>query len=125
VVLIGFALWRLGPWWPGPALPPHATRLHIETDGLHLLPIAGCPTALLAPGRVATDGDDLVVVSVDTGKPVAVVWPTGWAAWRPGGRAELVDRGGGLVAREGDVIADRFGGGEYGDGVFHVCMVGW
>jgi hypothetical protein len=124
-VVIALALWRWSPLWPGPALPLHATRLHIETEPLHLVPALACPTALLGPVRVTTADDDLVVVSLDSGKPVRVIWPSGWAAWRLAGRAELVDRWGGIVGREGDVIPARFGGGWDGDDVFHVCMGGW
>jgi hypothetical protein len=124
-VVIVVALWRWSPLWPGPGLPLHATRLHLETEPLHLVPALGCPTALLGPVRVATAGDDLVVVSLDSGKPVRVIWLAGWAAWRLAGRAELVDRGGGIVGREGEVMRDRFGGGSDGDDVFHVCEIGW
>ena len=123
-VAVLFALWRLSPMWPGPALPPHATRLHLETEPLHLIPAMGCPTALLAPVRVATAGDDLIVVSMDSGDPVRVIWPSGWAAWRLSGRAELVDRDGKVVGREGDVLRDRFGGGYEADDVFRVCETG-
>ena len=119
------AVWRLSPMWPGPALPPHATRLHLETEPLHLIPAMGCPTALLGPVRVATSGEDLIVVSPDSGKPVPVIWPSGWAAWRLAGRAELVERGGGVIGREGEVIPAQFGGGENPEGVFRVCEIGW
>lgn len=123
-IAIVVGLWRVSPMWPGPGLPAHATRLHIETEPLHLIPALGCPTALLGPVRVATAGEDLIVVSIDTGDPVRVLWPSGWAAWRLSGRAELVERGGGIMGREGDVIPARFGGGEDGNGVFHVCEIG-
>lgn len=101
---------RLTPLWPGPATPANATRLHIATEAPHLVPTFACPTAELAPARVATAGDDLVVVSPMTNEPVAVVWPSGWAAWRLDGRAELVTRDGALVGREGELIGP-FGGG--------------
>jgi len=125
LTLVAAALWRLGPLWPGPSLPPHATRLQIETQALHLMPILGCPAALLGPVRLATNNGDLTFISLWNGEPVPVVWPSGWVAWRIDGRAELVDRDGSIVAREGDVIEDRFGGGTGADGAFHVCNYGW
>lgn len=115
---------RLSPAWPGPGLPPGATRVHIATEEPHLLPAFGCPLALLAPVRVATSGDDLVVVSMLSGEVVPIVWPSGWVAWRVDGRAELVARDGSVVAREGDVIEDRYGGGTGLDDAFHVCIEG-
>lgn len=124
VVLLAAAVVRLSPLWPGPALPAGATRLHIATAAPHLVPTLGCPTALLLPVRVTTADDDLIFLSVETGKPVQIVWPSGWAAWRVNGRAELVARNGLVVAREGDVIEDRFGGGVGVDDAFHVCDIG-
>ena len=111
LVLVAVAFrFRFSPLWPGPALPAGATRLHIATEDAHVVPTFGCPTALLLPGRVATEGDDLVLVSPETNEPVKVVWPSGWAAWRLDGRAELVTRDGVVVGREGEII-DGFGGG--------------
>jgi hypothetical protein len=72
---------------------------------------------------VATAGNDLVLVSPDGGDAIRVIWPSGWAAWRLSGRAELANRGGGIVGREGDVLI--FGGGENPEGVFRVCEIGW
>ncbi len=115
---------RLSPLWPGPALPEGATRLHIDTAAPHLVPNFGCPAALLAPVRVASSGDDLIVLSVETDELVQVVWPTGWAAWRVDGRAELVDRFGSVIAREGDVIENQFGGAAGDDGAIHICIIG-
>ena len=123
VVLLVAAAVRLSPLWPGPDLPAGATRLHIATEAPHLVPALGCNTALVMPARVATADDDLVLASVDTGQPVRVVWPSGWAAWRLGGRAELVARDGSVVAREGDVLDDLIGGNGV-DGLFHVCVIG-
>jgi hypothetical protein len=127
VVAVGVvvAVWRWSPLWPGPGLPPHATRLHIETQPLHLIPALGCPTAALGPVRVATSGDDLIVVSPETDHPIRVDWPAGWAAWRLGGRGELVDRGGGVIGREGDVIGPFGGGMDIADEAFVVCEIGW
>lgn len=124
VILLAFAALRLSPLWPGPALPDGATRLNIATAAPHLVPNFGCPAGLLAPVRIATAGDDLIVLSVPTGEPVKVVWPTGWMAWRIGERAELVGRDGSVVAREGDVIENRFGGGATDDGAIHICIIG-
>jgi hypothetical protein len=124
VLVVAAAVFRLSPLWPGPSLPDGATRLHITTAPPHLVPNLGCPTALLAPVRVATDGGDLIVDLVASGEPVEVVWPSGWAAWRISGTAELVDRDGSIVGREGDVLHDRFVGGEDSAGAFQVCSTG-
>ena len=124
ILLLAAATFRLSPLWPGPALPAGATRLHIATAAPHVIPTFACHAALLAPVRVATSNDDLIFLSVGTGEPVQVVWPSGWAAWRVDGHAELVDRDGSVVAREGDVIEDRFGGGGGVDDAFHVCSIG-
>ena len=123
ILLLAAATFRFSPLWPGPALPPSATRLHIVTAPPHLVPTLGCNTALLAPARVATAGDELVLVSEWDGQPVKVVWPSGWAAWRLNGRAELVTRDGAIVGREGETI-DGFGGGTDVDNAFHVCIFG-
>ena len=124
LAVVAAGAFRLSPLWPGPSLPPGATRLHIATAAPHLVPNLGCPTALLGPARVATEHDDLIVLSVQTSEPVRVVWPSGWAAWLLAGRAELVDRDGSVIAREGEVIPARFGGGVGADGAFHVCAIG-
>ena len=123
VILLAVVALRLSPLWPGPALPAGATRLHIATEAPHLVPALGCLTALIAPARVATSDDDLILLTVATGEPVQVVWPSGWAAWRVGGRAELVARDGSVVARDGDVLED-LGGGVGVDDAFHVCVIG-
>jgi hypothetical protein len=121
LVLVGLA--RLSPMWPGPALPAGATPLALATEPGHLFPTMGCPAALLAPARVAVAGDALVLVPVDGGDLIKVVWPTGWAAWRLDGHAELVSHDGTVVGREGDVISG-FGGGVGTDDAFHVCVAG-
>ena len=123
-VLILAAVVRLSPLWPGPALPNGATRLNILTAAPHLVPAFGCPAALLAPVRVATSGDELTFLASETGEPVQIVWPSGWAAWRINGRAEFVDRDGSVIAREGDVIENRFGGGMGDDGRAYICIIG-
>ena len=114
---------RLSPLWPGPATPDGATPLRLQTAASHLIPNLDCPTAALAPAKIATDGDALILVALDGSTAVSVVWPSGWAAWRRDGKAELVDRNGDLVGREGDVI-DAYGGGTGPDGRFYVCVVG-
>ena len=119
---------RFTPLWPGPALPAGATPMHIETASPHLMPIFDCPAGILPPVRVATFYDDLILTAVGTDDPVPVVWPSGWAAWRLDGKAELVSREGTVVAREGDVV-DTFRGNvgtemEIGVRVFHVCVSG-
>ena len=124
IVLLAGAAFRLSPMWPGPGLPTGATRLALTTEAPHLVPAFGCATALLSPVRVATADDELVVVSVESGETVKVVWPAGWAAWRVDGRAELVRRDGSIVAREGDVMQDRFGGGTGNGDAFYVCDIG-
>jgi hypothetical protein len=124
VLLLFAAAFWLSPLGPGPGLPEGATRLHISTEAPHLVPHFGCPAALLGPVRVATAGDELIVLAVGTDEPVNVVWPTGWAAWRLDGRAELVGRDGTVIAREGDVIENRFGGGMGDDGAAHICIIG-
>ena len=124
VVLVAVATLRISPLWSGPALPDGATRLTISTAPPHVLPTLGCATAMLGPVRVTTAGNDMVFVTTETGAPVQIVWPSGWAAWRLAGVGELVDRDGTVVAREGDVIHDRFGGGSDERDAFHVCGIG-
>jgi hypothetical protein len=124
VVALALAVWRISPMSPGPTTPAGATPLHIATEPAHLIPNLGCPSALLAPVRLQVAGDDLITISLNTGDPVSVVWPSGWVAWRLHGLAELRGRDGSLIARESDVIADRFGGGVGTDDVFHVCVIG-
>jgi hypothetical protein len=55
---------------------------------------------------------------------VKVVWPSGWAAWRVAGRAELDTPDGTVIAREEDVIENEFGGSVGVDNAFHVCVIG-
>jgi hypothetical protein len=123
VVLLMAGVVRLSPLWPGPPTPPGATRLALATEPAHLVPTMGCEAALLAPARIAVVGDALVLVPEAGGDPIRVVWPAGWAAWRVDGRAELVNRDGTVVGREGEIVSS-FGGGVGSDGAFHVCVLG-
>ncbi len=120
VILVAVALY-LAPLWTGPSLPDGATRLQIVTEGPHLT--FGCATALLAPVRIATSDDDLILVSLSSGEPIPVVWPSGFGAWRVGGRAVLAGPYGDVIGRDGDVL-DRLGGGSGADDLFHVCPLG-
>ena len=121
LVVLAVAAWRLAPLLTGPALPEGATRLNIVTAGPNLT--FGCATALLAPVRVASSGDDAVLASVESGNTVRVVWPSGFAAWRIDGRAVIADPWGSIVGREGDVL-DSLGGGLGADDAFVICPFG-
>jgi hypothetical protein len=123
LVLVGSAVFRFSPLWPGPSLPAGATRLNITTEAPHLFPVMGCPTALLVPARIVTSGDDLILRTVATDDSGPIVWPSGWVAWRLNGRAELLRRDGSLVGRDGDVL-NGLGGGVGIDDAFHVCEIG-
>jgi hypothetical protein len=124
IVVVLVAVVRLSPLWPGPALPEGATRLRILTAAPHLVPAFACPLALLSPVLVATSGDEMTFVSPESGEAIQIVWPSGWAAWRINGRAEFVDRDGSVIARDGDVIENHFGGGMGDDGRAYVCIIG-
>jgi hypothetical protein len=119
VLFVAVAL-SLVPLWTGPALPAGATRLHITTDSS---PRFGCMAALMLPVRITGSEDELTLVSVASGEPAPVVWPSGYAAWRIGGRAVLAGPYGNVIGREGDVL-DRLGGGLGPDDAFHVCGAG-
>lgn len=121
LALVG-ALFRLSPMWPGPALPAGATRLTLATEPPHPLPAFGCTTAALAPVRITVEGDAMVFIPEAGGEPADIVWPSGWAAWIRDGRAELVDRNGTVVGREGDVIGGFAGGLTGSDDAYHVCV---
>ena len=121
VIVLGAVALRVLPLFTGPALPAGATRLHIITERPNLS--FGCASALLSPVRVATSGDDLILVSVESGDTVRVVWPSGFAAWRVGGRSVLADPWGSVVGTDGDVL-DSLGGGAGDDDGFHICPFG-
>jgi hypothetical protein len=121
VIIVVAAVWRLAPLWTGPTLPTGATRLHIVTQAPHLT--FGCAAAALSPVRVATDHDDLVLVSVESGETIPVVWPSGFGAWRIDGRAVVADPWGTVIGRDGDVL-DNLSGGDGGDGAFGICPFG-
>jgi hypothetical protein len=121
VIVVVAVAWRLAPLWTGPSLPDGAMRLQITTQGPNLS--FGCAAALLSPARVEEAGDDLVLVSVESGHILPVVWPSGFAAWRVGGRAVIADPWGGVVGREGDVL-DSLSGGLGIEDAFVICPVG-
>lgn len=119
--MVAAATWRIVPIFTGPAMPAGATRLAIATERPNLN--LGCHTALLAPARVSTSGDALVLVTVDSGEIVNVVWPSGFGAWRAGGRAVLADPWSAIVGMDGDVLSG-LGGGLGTDDLFHICPFG-
>jgi ABC-type amino acid transport substrate-binding protein len=120
VILLGTSALIFRPLFTGPALPAGATPLHITTQRPNLT--VGCMAALLGPVRVATSGDELVLVSVASGDTVRVAWPSGFAAWRVGGRSVVADPGK-IVGREGDVL-EGLSGGLGADDVFVICPFG-
>jgi len=105
----------------GPALPAGATRLQIETRSPSLQ--LACAASLLAPVRIATDGDALILVNLESGETIPVSWPSGFAAWRMDGRAMLAGPYGNIIGRDGDVL-EWLGGGTGADDVFHICGMG-
>jgi hypothetical protein len=121
VMVLGIGMLRVLTLFTGPLLPAGASRLQIATQPVNFS--MGCPAALLSPARVATSGDELVLVNVESGQMVEVVWPPGFAAWRHEGRAVISDPWGGIVGRDGDVL-DSLGGGSGLDDGFYICPFG-
>jgi hypothetical protein len=121
VIVLGAIGLRVLPLFTGPALPAGATRLHITTEPPNLN--TACALALLSPARIAVTGDELILVSVESGDTMRVVWPAGFAAWRVDGRAVLADPWGSVVGRDGDVL-DGLGGGLGLEDDFHICPFG-
>jgi hypothetical protein len=120
ILFIGFAA-RVSRLYTGPPLPIGAVRMDIATDQANFG--LGCATALLSPVRVAVAGDNLILVSVESGTELPVVWPSGFAAWRIDGRAEIADPWGTVIGKEGQVFRG-VGGGERIDDAFHICPFG-
>ncbi len=75
------------------------------------------------PVRVATSADDLVLVTVESGEAVPVVWPAGFAAWRVDRGVVVADPWGRVVGEEGDVL-DSLSGGFSQDDAFRICPFG-
>jgi predicted amidohydrolase len=121
LLLLAFVALRVAPLFTGPALPDGANRLQLATASPNVS--LACATAALASVRVSTSGDELVLVSVDSGQPVRVVWPAGFAAWRIDGRSVVADPWGSVVGRDGDVL-DSLGGGLGTDDAFYICPFG-
>ena len=121
VIAVGLTGLRFLPILTGPTLPDGAARLRINTETPNLS--FGCAAAALSPVRISTSGDELVLVAVESGDRVPAVWPSGFAAWRVGGRAVLSDPWGSVLGRDGDVL-DGLGGGSGIDDAFHICPFG-
>ena len=121
--LVGLALvaLRVAPLFTGPAVPAGAERLHIITAAPNLN--MGCAAALLSPVRVSTDGGALVLVSVESGEAVRVVWPAGFGAWRIDGRRWSPIRGAASSAGKG-TSSTASGEAAGSDDAFQICPFG-
>jgi hypothetical protein len=121
VIAVGLTALRFLPILTGPAIPEGATRLHVLTEAPNLS--FGCAAAALSPVRISTSGDELILVAVESGDTMNVVWPSGFAAWQVDGRAVLSDPWGSVLGRDGDVLDSLGGGSGLGD-AFHICPFG-
>ena len=121
IILLAVIVLRVAPVFLGPALPDGASRLQLATANPNVS--LGCAAAALLPVRVSTSGDELVLVSVESGQPVKVVWPAGFAAWRVDGRSIVADPWGSVIGRDGEVL-DGLGGGRGAGDAFYICPFG-
>lgn len=118
---------------PGPDLavitpypqPSASTPLALEVAQPLALPsgaVEGCDQALLGPVRIVLTGTVVLFVSMDTGMPVGLIWPRGFAAWLVNGKAEIVAPDGAVIGLSGDVLSGLGGGGS--GTAFAVCSIG-
>ena len=129
VIVILLAMLDTGTWLlfpPGTAgLPPGASHLELQTQPARFgsRVVLGCPAAVYPDLRVTSAGPAMVFIRVggsggaeaSTGPDGRIdpVWPPGWSARLVGGRAELVDPEGQVIARDGDVIRGLGGGNSF------------
>ncbi|HEY6607689.1 MAG TPA: hypothetical protein VI277_00690 [Candidatus Limnocylindria bacterium] len=95
----------------GGLIPPDATPRSMPATA------EACPGALLEGELLRDDASGFLVRHAE-GFITPVAWPEGYSV-REGERRELLDPGGSVAAREGDLVA--LGGGDDGAGVFVVC----
>jgi hypothetical protein len=94
---------------PGASGPPAAVAVAVAT--FKPLPSGECPAALMAGMRLRGDGAAKPPVWVEDpqGKRFTVIWPNGFSA-RFDPKLVLLGSGGGVVARDGDLL--DLGGGQ-------------